>query len=124
MKIHVTPVVALLVACGAGADETELAIDPQKEVSDEDSLDGEVLKVGSSGPEVVTANRYFMRYGYFANEELRRQHPRWQPVIGQPPADDGVFGAELEAAVSAFQARSGLPVTGAIDAATRKVMAM
>ncbi len=46
--------------------------------------------------------------------------------IGLPPAassipmvdEDGIFGPETTAAVAAFQAREGLPVTGVADAAT------
>jgi len=38
--------------------------------------------------------------------------------MGHPAADDGQFGPGTEAAVKAFQADVGLPVTGIIDAST------
>jgi peptidoglycan hydrolase-like protein with peptidoglycan-binding domain len=84
--------------------------------------DESTLKLGDRGPAVVKATAFFNRSGYFENDELRSQYPSWRPIAGRPPEDAAVFGNELEHAVRAYQARSNLPVTGRIDAATRAVM--
>ena len=76
------------------------------------------LKAGDTGPDVARATAFFKRAGYFESAELRAQYPTWTPVLAEVPADDTVFGAELESAVRAFQERAGLPITGVIDAET------
>lgn len=106
-------------AAGCSADVTEITVDgfdEQEAPGDGASDEGVALDMGDSGPEVVAAHAYFTQFGYFENDELRAQYPRWRPVVGRAPADTAVYGEELQAAVSALQARGKLTVTGAIDA--------
>jgi hypothetical protein len=84
--------------------------------------DSEMLALGDRSPEVAEAQAYFVRHGYFENAELRVAYPDWRPVVGPVPIDDHVFGEGLQHAVRAFQSRYRLPITGAIDRATRAAM--
>lgn len=79
---------------------------------------GGELAVGDSGAGVRQAYRYFLSFGYFENPVLKRRYPNWSPIVAVTPTSLDVFGPELEAAVSAFQARAALDVTGKVDAAT------
>jgi peptidoglycan hydrolase-like protein with peptidoglycan-binding domain len=65
-----------------------------------------VLQKGSLGEAVKTAQQQLMNAG-----------------IAVKGGADGVFGTNTAAAVSAFQQARGLPVTGAIDAATAAALA-
>jgi peptidoglycan hydrolase-like protein with peptidoglycan-binding domain len=80
------------------------------------------LAAGSSGEDVRQATRFFIRYGYFDNPTLHERFPRWSAVVGGVPASMNQFGAQLEAAVLAYQEQNGLPPTGAIDGKTLEVM--
>src|SRR5688572_20696117 len=74
------------------------------------------LGIGSSGEDVRAVYAYLQRYGYFENEELAEHYPDWYPAVSREPADPEVFDAALEEGVLLFQAASGLPATGIVDA--------
>jgi peptidoglycan hydrolase-like protein with peptidoglycan-binding domain len=53
-------------------------------------------------------------------DAIRLAETRLQDFGFDPGAVDGVFSTETQAAVQAFQARYGLPVSGLLDRATRE----
>jgi peptidoglycan hydrolase-like protein with peptidoglycan-binding domain len=69
---------------------------------------GEVLRRGSSGPEVETLQDELVNLGHLRAEEK----------AGGP----GIFGPRTERAVKELQSVNGLPVTGALDGRTREVI--
>ncbi len=117
-----TMAAALVGTACAGSDFTEVGDMGHGEDEAIEHGATSLLTTGDSGPEVVKAHAYFRQFGYFENEALRARFPLWRPVVGQMPVDDSIFGEELVRAVSAYQARSALPVTGEIDEATRAMM--
>jgi hypothetical protein len=77
---------------------------------------------GDRGPQVRAVHAYLHRLGYFPNEILREHYPNWTPIVPDSPADPEYFGAEIQRAVSEFQARSNVAVTGRVDEATLHAM--
>jgi hypothetical protein len=82
-----------------------------------------VLAPGARGPAVQAAHAYFEQFGYFENAELAARFPDWRPILGRAQDAADVYGEDMRLAVDFFQSRSGLPVTGVIDAATQAAMA-
>lgn len=112
-------------AAACSTDVTELMVPEDLAAAGDlagDEQELALVELGDTGSGVQAAHAWFTRYGYFENTELREAYPSWRPVVGRGPADAAVFGEELRVAVSLFQARGGLEVTGAIDEATRALM--
>jgi peptidoglycan hydrolase-like protein with peptidoglycan-binding domain len=80
------------------------------------------VSTGDRGDMVRAINGYFKQYGYFPNEETARAFPSWRPLVAQGSADLAVFDEQTAEAVRVLQARSNLPVTGVVDAATRDLL--
>lgn len=80
------------------------------------------LQLGATGEEVRAVNDYLTKYGYFPNEELAHSYPWWRPLITEPPAQADVFDEHTAEGVRQLQARTALPVTGIVDAATRDLL--
>jgi peptidoglycan hydrolase-like protein with peptidoglycan-binding domain len=113
-----------LLGISCASDATELTGTGELPEGDDVAVSDEpaTLSLGATGPEVAAANAYFRRYGYFEDATLRADYPNWTPILGQPPEDDSIFGAELERAVRVFQARAGLEATGVIDEQIRALI--
>lgn len=77
---------------------------------------------GAQGPQVEAAFRHLQAHGYFPNAELARRYPGFRPAVAREPARPDLFDDAMEAALKRFQEAQGLPVTGALDAATRGLM--
>ena len=82
------------------------------------------LTLGSSGEDVRAVTAYLTAYGYFPNERLGQAYPMWRPLVAAAPADAAVVDTHTIEAVRQFQANSGLPVTGVVDADTRALLAL
>jgi peptidoglycan hydrolase-like protein with peptidoglycan-binding domain len=80
------------------------------------------LEPGMEGPEVSAVQNYLRTYGYFPNPTLAKEDPAWRPVVAELPRHWGTFDATTEAAVRAFQERSGLAITGVVDGPTSSLM--
>src|SRR5262245_46789422 len=39
------------------------------------------LGIGSQGDRVLDLHRFLTRFGYFPNDQLARQYPRWRPLV-------------------------------------------
>ena len=82
----------------------------------------EVMRPGSTGPEVILVYEYLQKYGYFPNKKLAAAYEGFRPIVDAVPADPSVFDAVLERGIKAYQTQHGIPVTGLIDAPTRRLM--
>jgi peptidoglycan hydrolase-like protein with peptidoglycan-binding domain len=110
----------ILAAClyvGCAAEEP----DPDSDAITLERL-GPDLTMGSRGGEVRAVNQYRVRYGYFPNDQLRRDYPNWRPLVAQLPAQPDVFDASTADGIRALQRTSSLPPTGIVDAATRALL--
>jgi hypothetical protein len=79
------------------------------------------LGSGHRGDDVRTVQQYLRNFGYFPNDDLATQYPRWRPLVGESPAAS-LYDRHTEAAVRAFQQMYGLVQTGRVDAATRAAL--
>lgn len=79
------------------------------------------LALGATGDDVRAVQSYLKQYGYFPNEQLRKEFTGWRPVITDGPAD-GVFDESTERAVRALQVRNGLQPTGVVDESTHELV--
>jgi len=82
------------------------------------------LVIGSTGPEVQALTDYLTTYGYFPSADLQHRFPAWRPIVASAPSRGDVFDLNDQKALLAFQANSGLPQTGVLDAGTRALMTM
>src|SRR6185503_19947166 len=76
---------------------------------------------GGSGSVVRAVQAYLTRYGYFPNEHLARQHPRWRPIVTDGPIAD-ICDERTALAVRQLQRHSSLAETGIVDEATRALL--
>jgi len=114
-----------LLCFGASCSGDTMDLTGDDEIHEYDTtaqVDVEPLVIGDTGDDIVAAHAFFMRYGYFENAALSAEYPDWIAIAGKPPADDSVFGAELERALLSFQSSYGLPVTGTLDAQTQELI--
>ena len=81
------------------------------------------LARGARGPEVEAAYAYLQAFGYFPNEQLAARYPSWRPIVAEAPANHALLDERMELALKTLQRNIGLPVTGALDAATIAFMA-
>jgi hypothetical protein len=117
--------IAALVAVAAISCATEVGPSEAETVSARSlSIDDVTRELGPGdrGPDVAAVYGYLRQYGYFPNPELEPRYLDWAPVVEVAPPDPSVFGAELEAAVSAFQGYAGVEQTGFVDEATLEIM--
>jgi peptidoglycan hydrolase-like protein with peptidoglycan-binding domain len=80
------------------------------------------LAMGAHGDPVRALHGYLSRFGYFPNDALQRDYPRWRPIVGDAPAFDDIFDERSAAAVTALQKSSGLNASGIVDEPTRQLL--
>jgi hypothetical protein len=68
------------------------------------------------------AHQQLADMGYLPNDALAKEYRGWQPVIATTPADVSRLDVSSRAALRAFQADRGIPVTGELDDATLHAM--
>jgi peptidoglycan hydrolase-like protein with peptidoglycan-binding domain len=121
LRRNIFAATALLAGSIAGCGEATR--DPRTELPTAETITRD-LTVGSKGDDVRAVTNYLTAFGYFPNDELARQYPAWRPLTPQSPQFPEVFDENTASAIRQFQATMGIPVTGAVDAATRTVLFM
>jgi hypothetical protein len=116
--VALVPVVASL-SCGAFNHDDRSDVDEERGPSIA-TLTRD-LGPGSKGEDVRVVQRHLATVGYFPNEPLSREYPRWAPMVPQAP-EEGVYDDATDAAVRAYQLMHGLAQTGVVDQATRTSM--
>lgn len=84
--------------------------------------DVHVSAPGDHNADVKAVHDYLLRFGYFPNDHLAQDYPRWRPAVATASPDPTFFGNELKDAVFAFQRNFNLPQTGNADKATLSAM--
>ena len=85
-------------------------------------IPGKRLQKGDKGEDVRNLYEYLRRFGYFPNDDLRQANVLFRSVMPFAPDDPSDFDPQIESAVRKFQLQHGLNVSGAVDAATLKLM--
>ncbi|MDX2052626.1 MAG: peptidoglycan-binding domain-containing protein [Polyangiaceae bacterium] len=80
------------------------------------------LQIGSRGDDVKAVHDFLKATGYLPSDQLAETYPSWRPIVSRGPADDLSFDSATREAVLQFQRRSGIAVTGIVDAPTRAAM--
>lgn len=100
--------------CGEGGSEPALG---QNDPLALDAIEAE-LGIGSQGDAVRAVHAYLTEYGYFPNDELKLNFPRWRPIVEEAPANPAIYDELTARAVAALQVASGLKDTGIVDSET------